>query len=206
MYLDFQEVKKLRLLKLLKGRMMLRFFLVSIFCFSLVFGFSQKESKYTIYEMGRPNKFEHNNAVRNVQEKWQIDFVSSSASGVYGVGLDSLINENAKTDSLLKVKYGNTWNADFHKDVSEMAKKHNKVRELLFKESSSFKSMYIEVMVKNKRIAKVKIFKSELNDGELKYMTLYKYKVKLKKSKLKLISDEKELIDFEYPQNNISNR
>ena len=75
----------------------MRYIFFLFFLFHVVFGFSQKKEKYIFYLMGRPNSFEKSNAIKEVQGKWNMNYVSVG-SDVYSGGLDSLIQENIKTD------------------------------------------------------------------------------------------------------------
>jgi len=186
----------------------MRFILVSFFFFIAVFGFSQRKAKYTIYKMGRPSSFEKNNAVRDVQSKWRLNFVAVG-SGVYSSNMDSLIEENKRTDEALKKKYGNDWRPVLMKEVVDMVKRHNEIRELIVNQlpaSPLGENVFVEVDVKNKRKAIVKVFGTKVTDLRSWYITYYKYKIKLKDNSIKLLSDIPEPIDFSYPENDIINR
>lgn len=186
----------------------MRFFLVFIFLLISVFGSSQKKSKYTIYKMGRPDSFERNNALRNVQGDWKINFVAVG-SGVYSSNMDSIINENKKTEATLKLKYGDDWRTFLMKKSEEMLITHNLIRDMIKHQdlvlSSVDKNMFVEVDVKNKRKAIAKVFGIKASEVENRYITYFKYKIKLKKENIILLSDETSLIDFSYPENGIKN-
>jgi len=186
----------------------MRIFLISIFLSITCLGFSQRKAKHTIYKMGRPSSFEKNNAVRDVQGKWKLNFVAVG-SGVYSSNMDSLIEENKKTDEALKMKYGNDWRPILMKEVGEMVKRHNEIRELVKKHAtiSPFGTeVFIEVNFKNKRKAIATVFGQRITDLESIYVTLEKYKYKVKSKSLKLISSKQEGIDFSYPENDIVNK
>ena len=49
----------------------------------------------------------------------------------YTEGLDSLIQENAKTDKLLSKRYGNDWHSLLMKEVEEKLIEHTEIRSLI---------------------------------------------------------------------------
>ena len=173
------------------------------------FGFSQKKEKYTFYLIGRPNSFEKNNAIKEVQGKWKLFYVSAGHD-VYTEGLDSLIQENAKTDKLLRKRYGNDWHSLLMKEVEEKLIAHTEIRSLIKTKYtvllSEIKNAQIEIYDRSKRKAIVSIFGVEFIDRQNLYFTYHKFKVKKKKMVLKKVSWDKKLIDFSYPQNDIINK
>ena len=108
----------------------MRYIVFLLFLFYLVCGFSQKKEKYTFYLIGRPNSFEKNNAIKEVQGNWKLRYVSVS-SGFYKEGLDSLILENKKTDALLSARFGNDWHSLLMKEVEEKLIQHTEIRSLI---------------------------------------------------------------------------
>ena len=159
--------------------------------------------------MGRPNSFEKNNAIKEVQCKWKLLYLSA-VSGIYTEELDSLIQENAKTDKLLSKRYGDDWHSSLMKEVEERLIQHDAIR-LLIKTKYAFllseiKNVQIEIDDRNKRKAILSVFGVEFIDEQNRYFTYYKFKIKTKKMSLKKMSWDKELIDFSYPQNDILNK
>ena len=61
----------------------MRYIVFLLFLFYLVCGFSQKKEKYTFYLIGRPNSFEKNNAIKEVQGKWKLRYVSAGSGCLY---------------------------------------------------------------------------------------------------------------------------
>ena len=187
----------------------MRYIVFLILLINTFFGFSQKKEKHTFYLIGRPNSFEKNNAINEVQGKWKLLYVSAG-SGVYTEGLDSLIQENAKTDKLLRKRYGNDWHSLLMKEVEEKLIEHTEIRSLIKTKYafllSEIKNAQIEIDDRSKRKAIISIFGVEFIDKQNLYFTYHKFKVKKKKMVLKKVSWDKKLIDFSYPQNDIINK
>jgi len=189
--------------------MLMRYIVFLLFLFHIVFGFSQKKEKYTFYLIGRPNSFEKNNAIKEVQGNWKLRYVSVS-SAFYTEELDSLILENKKTDALLSAKFSIDWHSLLMKEVEEKLIQHTEIRSLIKSKYtallSEIKNAQIEIDDRNSRKAFVSIFGVEFIDKQNLYFTYHKFKVKKKKMVLKKMSWDKELIDFSYPQNDIINK
>ena len=187
----------------------MRYIVFLFFLFHVVFGFSQKKEKYTFYLMGRPNSFEKSNAIKEVQGKWNMNYVSVG-SGVYTDGLDSLIQENVKTDLLLSSKFGSDWQSLLMKEAEEKLLQHSEIRSLIKSKYtvllSEIKHAQIEINDRNKRKAIVSIFGMELIDEQNRYFTYHKFKIRKKKLIVKKLSYDKKLIEFSYPQNDIINK
>ena len=118
----------------------MRYIVFLFFLFYLVCGFSQKKEKYTFYSIGRPSSFEKNNAIKEVQCKWRLCYVPVG-SDVYTNELDSLIQENAKTDELLRKRYGNDWHSSLMKETEKKLTQHAEIR-LLIKNKQQMSSVY----------------------------------------------------------------
>jgi len=189
--------------------MLMRYIVFLLFLFHVVSGFSQKKEKYTFYLIGRPNSFEKNNAIKEVQGNWKLLYLYAG-SGIYSEGLDSLIQENAKTDKLLSKRYGNDWHSMLMKEVEERLIEHTEIRSLVKRKYtvllSEIKNSQIEIDDRNKRKAIISIFGVEFIDKQNLYFTYHKFKVKKKKMFLRKVSWDKKLIDFSYPQNDIINK
>jgi len=187
----------------------MRCFIFLFFLFYLVCGFSQKKEKYTFYLIGRPNSFEKNNAIKEVQRKWKLCYVPVG-SDVYTNELDSLIQENAKTDQLLRNRYGNDWHSSLMKEAGEKLTQHTEIRSLIKNKYavliSEIRNAQVEIDDRNRRKAFVSLFGSEVIGKQSLYFTYHKFKIKKKKMLIKKVSWEKKLIDFSYPQNDIINR
>ena len=187
----------------------MRYIVFLILFINTFFGFSQKKEKHIFYLIGRPNSFEKNNAIKEVQGKWKLLYVSAGP-GVYTEGLDSLIQENAKTDKLLSKRYGNDWHSLLMKEVEEKLIEHTEIRSLIKRKHTvllaEIKNAQIEIDDRNKRKAIISIFGVEFIDKQNLYFTYHKFKVKKKKMFLKKVSWDKKLIDFSYPQNDIINK
>jgi len=186
----------------------MRYLIVFISCLIVLTASSQKKAKYTIYKMGRPDSFERNNALKDVQSTWKLNFVSVG-TGIYTSNLDSVIEENKKTELALITKFGDSWQTVFMKEVDDRVKTHNEIRELVKKDMVPLDSLsnetLIEVDIKSKRKAIAKVFGLKVQEGQSKYFIFYKYKVKRKKNLVTLVSSELHLIDFSYPENGIRN-
>ena len=187
----------------------MRYIVFLILFINTFFGFSQKKEKHIFYLIGRPNSFEKNNAIKEVQGKWKLLYVPAG-SDVYTEGLDSLIQENAKTDKLLSKRYGNDWHSLLMKEVEEKLTEHTEIRSLIKRKYTvllaEIKNAQIEIDDRNKRKAIISIFGVEFIDKQNLYFTYHKFKVKKKKMFLKKVSWDKKLIDFSYPQNDIINK
>ena len=187
----------------------MRYIFFLFFLFHVVFGFSQKKEKYTFYLMGRPNSFEKSNAIKEVQGKWNMNYVSVG-SDVYSEGLDSLIQENIKTDLLLRNKFGDDWQSLLMKEADARLLQHTEIRSLIKSKYpvllSAIKHVQIEIDDRNKRKAIISIFGMELINKKNRYFTYHKFKIKKKKLIFKKLSYDKKLIEFSYPQNDIINK
>lgn len=187
----------------------MRYIFFLFFLFHVVFGFSQKKEKYTFYLMGRPSSFEKNNAIKEVQDKWKLSYISVG-SGVYSGGLDSLIQENIKTDLLLRSRFGDDWQSLLMKEADARLLQHTEIRSLIKSKYpvllSAIKHVQIEIDDRNKRKAIISIFGMELIDKQNCYFTYHKFKIKKKKLIIKKVSCDKKLIEFSYPQNDILNK
>lgn len=187
----------------------MRYIVFLFFLFYVVCGFSQKKEKYTLYLIGRPNSFEKNNAIKEVQGNWKLCYVSFG-SDVYTTELDSLIQENAKTDQLLRKRYGNDWHSSLMKETEEKLNQHTEIRSLIKDKYavliSEVRNAQVEIDDRNRRKAFISLFGSEVIGKQSLYFTYHKFKVKKKKMLIKKMPWEKKLIDFSYPQNDIINR
>ena len=187
----------------------MRYIVFLLFLSYVVFGFSQKKEKYTFYLIGRPNSFEKNNALKEVQGNWKLRHVSVG-SDVYADGLDSLIQENKKTDILLRNKFGDDWHSLLMKETEEKLLQHTEIRSLIKLRYavllSEIKNAQIEIDDRNKRKAIIRIFGTESIGKQNIYFTYHKLKLNKKRMIAKKVSSVKNLIDFSYPQNDIINK
>ncbi len=187
----------------------MRHILFLFFLFYVVCGFSQKKEKYTFYLIGRPNSFEKNNAINEVQRKWRLCYVPVG-SDVYTTELDSLIQENAKTDELLRKRYGKDWHLSLMKEIEEKLTQHTEIRTLIKSKYavliSEIRNAQVEIDDRNRRKAFISLFGSEVIGKQSLYFTYHKFKIKKKKMLIKKVSWEKKLIDFSYPENDIINK
>jgi hypothetical protein len=99
--------------------------------FILLLFFQSPDKSNTLYEVGRPQSLEYNNAKRIVGKQWNIEWVYADNSLVEKMGHEKIAQHNDSVMNLIAQKRGKNWQERFYPAVHEELDKQNKMRALL---------------------------------------------------------------------------
>jgi len=164
--------------------------------------------KYTIYELGRPNSLEYNNAKRVIAKKYKINFIYADAKIQDSLGVSMLESQNRLSNKKLATRYDNDlWHQDFYNKVADELDKHQQMRSFIKADSSylKLKATDIRIIFEKKKLSVnsylsyVVGWKIENEKAIIRILATYKISTK----KYKLLNLENKPLHFSYKVNGI---
>jgi len=164
--------------------------------------------KYIIYELGRPNSLEYNNAKRIISEKYKINFIYATDEIKDSLDVSMLESQNRLSNKKLATRYDNDlWHQDFYNKVAEELDKHEQMRVFIKTDSSyiKLKATDIRIIFEKKKLSinsylgYVVGWKIENDKSIIRILATYKTSTK----KYKLLNLENKQLHFSYKVNGI---
>lgn len=153
---------------------------------------------------GRPMAFEYNNARKVVHRRWKMEYRSPQ-----GVDTSDVRLHNTRSAEAMEQRHGKNWNSKLQAAIKMELSEQSKMR-LWIKKEGDFKELnlsepIIELQPKGRKkyIAKVV---AQQNQGDRKPFVIYQvYVIKPAKEKVRRKGKKTRPLDFEYPENGLTN-
>ncbi len=164
--------------------------------------------KYTIYELGRPNSLEYNNAKRIIAKKYKINFIYADAKIQDSLGVSMLESQNRLSNKKLATRYDNDlWHQDFYNKVADELDKHEQMRSFIKSDTNylKLKATDIRIIFEKKKLSintylgYVVGWQIQNEKAIIRILATYKANIK----KYKFLNSKNKPLHFSYKVNGI---
>ncbi len=184
--------------------------IISVIVTVCILFYASAQKNYVIYEVGRPNTLEFNNAKRIIGNQYGINFIYVGQQMLDSIGVDEIERKNNVSKRLIATKKSNDkWEREFYEKIINELEEHQSMRVVLKNTElyKRIKNREIHIVFDRKKHIKNKfsvyVIGQHLLENKYVFRSFLMLKMNSRTKKIKVKDTETRELHFSYEENGV---